>query len=122
MEKRVDVGVTMGKRGDWLGEALSARLLVDLVDVQIQSAYFGGYFLSLFFLRFYLFIFRERGRGEKERETSVYGCLSCGPHWGPGLQPRHVPLLGTEPATPWFAAHAQSTEPRQPGRLLSLLL
>ena len=101
MEKRVDVGVTMGKRGDWLGEALSARLLVDLVDVQIQSAYFGGYFLSLFFLRFYLFIFRERGRGEKGRETSI-SCFSRAPNSRPGQQPRHVPLLGTEPATFWF--------------------
>ena len=49
------------------------------------------------------------------RETSVCGCLSCGPHWGPGLQPRHVPLLGTEPATLWFAACAQSIKLHQPG-------
>ena len=52
-------------------------------------------FLSVFlfvFLRFYLFIFRERGReGERRKERSMCGCLSCGPHWGPGLQPRHVP-------------------------------
>ncbi|XP_053515250.1 translation initiation factor IF-2-like isoform X2 [Artibeus jamaicensis] len=30
------------------------------------------------------------GRGRK-RETSVCGCLSCSPHWGPGPQLRHVP-------------------------------
>ena len=30
------------------------------------------------------------------------GCLSCGPYWGPGLQPRHVPWLGIEPVTLWF--------------------
>ena len=25
-------------------------------------------------------------------------CLSCTPYWGLGLQPRHVPQLGIEPA------------------------
>ena len=43
------------------------------------------------------------------------GCLSCDPNRGPGLQPRHVPCLGIKLATLWFAAHAQSTEPHQPG-------
>ena len=50
------------------------------------------------------------------------GCLSCGPHWGPGLQPRHVPQLGIEPATLWFAARAQSTELHQPGLVFSFKL
>ena len=55
----------------------------------------------LFFKRFYLLIFREgRKRG---RETSVCRYLSCGPHWGPGLQPRPVSWLGTERTTLWFA-------------------
>ena len=60
---------------------------------------------SFFFKkRFYLFIFRERGReGEKGRETSMCGCLSCTPHWGPGPEPRHVPWLGIEPVTLWFS-------------------
>ena len=35
------------------------------------------------------------------------GCLSHGPHWGPGPQPRHVPGLGIELVTLWFAAHTQ---------------
>ena len=61
-------------------------------------------------------MFRERGR-EEEREISMCGCLSCGPHWGPGLQPRHVPGLGIEPTTLWFAARAQFTELHQPGRV-----
>ena len=50
------------------------------------------------------------------------GCLSHGPYWGPGQQPRHVPWLGIEPATLWFAAHAQSTELHQPGRVTYLLI
>ena len=29
------------------------------------------------------------------------GCLPHAPYWGPGLQPRHVPWLGIEPAAPW---------------------
>ena len=34
--------------------------------------------LCLFILRFYLFIFRQRGReGKRGTETSMYGCLSC---------------------------------------------
>ena len=59
--------------------------------------------------RFYLFIFRGRGReGEREkhvlRETLI-GCLSPPrpPNWGPGLKPRHVPWLGIEPVTFCFA-------------------
>ena len=30
------------------------------------------------------------------------GCLSCATNWGPGPQPRHMPLLGIEPMTLWF--------------------
>ena len=45
------------------------------------------------FERFYLFIFRQRGReGEREGEEHQHcGCLSHTPHLGPGLQLRHVP-------------------------------
>ena len=75
----------------------------------------SNFFLNNSFI--YLFIhFLERGEGrEKETEISMCGCLSCGPHWGPGLQPRHVPRLGIELTTLWFAARAQFTERHQPG-------
>ena len=51
------------------------------------------------------YLFLERGEGrEKERERNIMrGRLSCGPHWGPGLQPRHVPWLRIEPVTLLFA-------------------
>ena len=65
-----------------------------------------GGLVSNFFKRFYLFIylFLETNRGRKRgRETSVSGCLSCAPHWGPGLQPRSVTGPGIQPATFWFA-------------------
>ena len=45
-----------------------------------------------FFLKIiYLCIYFQKGRRERRRETSPCGCLSCAPHWGPDLQPRHVP-------------------------------
>ena len=52
-------------------------------------------FLSRNFLkRFYLFIFRERGReAERERNSNArlpLTWLPRGSHWGPGPQPRHV--------------------------------
>ena len=37
-----------------------------------------------FFLRFYIFIFRER-EGERGRETWMCGCFLCASNWGPGL-------------------------------------
>ena len=54
---------------------------------------------SIFFFKFYLFIYLDRGKGGRKRgRESMCGCLSCAPYWGPGLQPRHVPRLGIEPA------------------------
>ena len=70
------------------------------------------------FLRFYLFLERVEGREKKRRETSMCGCLSCAPYWGPGPQPRHVPWWELN----WWPfgsqAGTQSTEPHQPGAQL----
>ena len=72
---------------------------------------------SIFFNFIYLLL--ERGDGEeKERETSICGCLSQAPYWGPGLQLMHVPWLGIKPATLWFTGCAQSPGPHQPGPLV----
>ena len=48
--------------------------------------------LGIFFQRFYLFIFRQRGR-EGEREGEKHQCVvaSLAPLSGTGPQPRHVP-------------------------------
>ena len=45
------------------------------------------------FIYIYLFIFQREGKGGRKRgrETSMCGCFSYVPYWGPGLQPRHVP-------------------------------
>ena len=49
-------------------------------------------------------LFLDRGEGRKKgRETSMCGCLSSAPYWGPGPQPRHVPWLEIEPVTFWLA-------------------
>ena len=44
-----------------------------------------------------------KGGRKRGRETSMCGCLSCAPYWGPSRQPRHVPSLGIEPATFYFS-------------------
>ena len=66
-----------------------------------------------------LFLGRGEGR-EKGRKTTMCGCLSRTPCWGPGLQPRLVPCLGIHLETFWFSGHHQSTEPHQPGLSPSL--
>ena len=51
------------------------------------SVYYVNLFSKILFI-----LFLEKGReGERERKISMCHCLSSGPHWGPGLQPRHVP-------------------------------
>ena len=73
---------------------------------------------QLFLILFIYFQREGKEQRKRGRETSVCGCLSCGLHWGPGLQLRHVPWLGIKPAIPWFTACAQSTELYQPGQAL----
>ena len=65
------------------------------------------------FLFVCLFRFRE-GKGERKRrrETSMCGCLSHTPHWGPHCM---CPTLGVEPATLWFTGWHSTTEPHQSG-------
>ena len=65
----------------------------------------------------YLFLERREGWRKRGRETSVCGCVSHMPYWGPGPQPRHVPWLGIEPATLCFPGQwaSQSNELHQPG-------
>ena len=64
--------------------------------------------VSLLLISWFLFLkdiiyFRQRGRegGRKRgRETSVCGCLSCAPYWGPGPQSRHEPWSGNWTSDP----------------------
>ena len=73
------------------------------------------------FFKGFIYLFLE---GKDGREGEKYQCvvLSRGPHWGSGLQPRHVPWLGIEPATLWFAAHSQSTELHHPGLITHIIM
>ena len=53
------------------------------------------------FYLFYFFREKRRERGREGENINVWLPLSA-PNWGPGLQPRHVPWLGIEPAAFWF--------------------
>ena len=75
-----------------------------------------------FFKRFFLFLEKGEGGRKRRRETPMCGCLLSTPHWGPGLQPRHVPWLGIKPATLWFVDQRSITEPHRPGVRLCLFL
>ena len=93
-----------------------------LVVIHLNSVHAHWLFLfdvniSSFFLKILFICFQREGkrRRKRGRETSICGCLSHTPYWGPGLQPRHVPWLGIEPVTLWFTVDTQSTELHQPG-------
>ena len=67
---------------------------------QTQSTWF----FLLFLKRLFIYLFSEsRGGRKRGIETTMFGCLSCAPYWGPGPKPRHVSWLGIEPVTLWFA-------------------
>ena len=58
----------------------------------------------IYFFKILFIFFRERGReGERGKDQCVVASHMP-------LQPRHMPWLGTERATLWFAAHTQSIE------------
>ena len=66
----------------------------------IPAANLGQVTLSRLFI---FFNFGEgKGRRKRGRETSMGGCLSRAPYWGPGPQSRHVPWLEVEPMILWF--------------------
>ena len=52
----------------------------------------------------FLFLETEGKGGRKRGRGTMCGCLSHAPYWGLGPQPRHVPSLGIEPVTLWFAS------------------
>ena len=71
-----------------------------------------------FFLRFYLFIFTERGGEGKEKEGKKHQCVvaSCTPHAGDlACNPGMCPDWGSNPRPFGSQSRAQSTEPQQPG-------
>ena len=67
------------------------------------------------FLKKILFIYFYR-QGKGGRETSMCGCLSCAPYWGPWPATQACALTGNGTSDPVGSqASAQSTEPHQPG-------
>ena len=75
-----------------------------LIFYSIEQKIPGFYFLFIFKDFIYIFLERGEGRRKRGRETSMCGCLSHVPHWGPGWQPRHLPWLGIEPVALWFTS------------------
>ena len=76
-----------------------------------------------FFKRFYLFIFRERkGWRKRGRETSECGCLCAPPTGDLARNPGTCPDWESNWRPFGSQASAQSTEPHQPGQLLSHFL
>ena len=67
------------------------RMWKSEVPVHPNVTMFGDKVFIYFLEDFIYFFFRARGReGERGRETSMCGCLSCAPYWGPNLQPKHM--------------------------------
>ena len=73
----------------------------------------------LIFKDFYLFLEKE-GAKEKERETSMCGCLSHAPYWEPGLNPGMCPDWELNWWSLGSQARTTSTELQQSGFSTSL--
>ena len=67
-------------------------------DAQPTKPQQSRFFFYFYLLRFYLLIFRERGRERKRKGEDHWLVVSR----GPGLQPRHMPQPGIELVTLWF--------------------
>ena len=78
------------------------RMLRKIVTINLHNSTNSicwTYFAIFKNLFFFLKAFREGKGGRKRRgKTSMCGCLSCAPHWGCDLPPRHVLWLGIKPA------------------------
>ena len=62
------------------------------------------YDFHFFLLKIKFILFFREGKGGRKRggETSMCGCLSHAPYWGPGRKPRLAPWLEIGPVTLWF--------------------
>lgn len=59
---------------------------------------------------------------KRDSETSMCGCLSRFPFWGPGLKPKLCPDCESNWWPFGLPAHAEATELHQPGHLDNFLL
>ena len=75
-----------------LGSLLPCRGLLGFIRLYDPLSLTAWTFLKILLVHF----LRQEGKGG--RKTLIH-CLSHAANWGPGLQHKHVPWLGTEPAT-----------------------
>ena len=85
----------------------------------------GGFYLFFFFADLkcthlkilFLFLLRkDKGGRKKGRETSMCGCLSSAPYWGPDCNPGMFPDWESNQPPFGSLASSQSTDPHQPGQ------
>ena len=71
--------MSMGNAYMFFGYSIPYAILSDVIFLSFFfNKFFGD---SEFFLKDFIDLFSEKGEGrEKEREISMCGCLSCGPH------------------------------------------
>ena len=71
----------------------------------------------LVFLKDFIYLFLERGKGgrKRRRETSMCGCPSCDPYWDLACNPGTCPDWELNRQAFASQSSAQSTEPHQPG-------
>ena len=79
---------------------------------EITKSKKGKYHMISLFKKKIVFIFRQRGR-EGEREGEKHQCVDCNPGMFPDQELNWRPF-GSQAST-------QSTDPHQPGRMISLL-
>ena len=88
---------------------LTAKQPLNAIFTLLPSYFFVKaklFFEFLFWKKKIIFVyfFREgKGDRKKGRRTSMCGCFLNAPRQELGPQPRHVPWLGIEPVTLWFA-------------------
>ena len=80
--------------------------MTNLIKVREDYIYMYIYIYIFIYLKIFYLFFLERGEG-RERNISVWLTPSAS-HWGPGLQLRHVPQMGIEPATLLFTPNPLS--------------
>ena len=107
----------------WPGNRVNDLSLCRTQPNQLSHHQSGLLSNSLFFKCIYLLLGGGEGRERNINVQEKYQLVASwtSPIWEPGLQPRHVPWLGIEPATFW-AAGWHSVHWAKPARVFFIIL